>query len=248
MLHTQKLWPIHHFNCERLQSYTSAKSKPALPSRWLVGQFPSDRTWQKYLSLDLTPERLFLNNSKKKKKNLWNVFAPANEGGNTFLPLSQGDIRNRSLGFFNRTCSAEQWKHYTLECYPEKWYKVGLCFTVWWHLRADCWTISVILMFRCWIYDTGDWSSSSLWPRHVQTNRFSLFLMEYNIWKVWFQSEKLWRVWIAVTSSLVKYYCLQYKSHNGVRWEQWQGFDFCGEAPDFDRELSLFFSPPNVDL
>lgn len=174
-------------------------------------------------------------------KNLWNVFAPANEGGNTFLPLSQSDIRNRSLRFFNRTCSAEQWKHYTLECYPEKWYKVGRRVTVWWHLRADCWTISVILMFRCWIYDTGDWSSSSLWPRHVQTNRFSLFLMEYNIWKVLFQSEKLWRVWIAVTSSLVKYYCLQYKSHNGVRWEQWQGFDFAEKRQILTVNYLYFF-------
>lgn len=98
-------------------------------------------------------------------------------------------------------------------------------------------------LFRRWIYYMGDRSSSSLWPRRVLSNSLLTVSNGIQYLESFIATWKIMKAWIAATSSLVMDHCLKYKSCDGVRREQWQGFDFPGKFQLWPWFISIFFCP-----
>lgn len=132
---------------------------------------------------------------------------------------------------------------------PEKWNKVGHSFTVQWLLRADCWMISVILCLGAKFITWGIEVHHLCGLAVCTATACSLFQNGIQYLESFITTWKIMKAWIAATSSLVMDHCLKYKSCDGVRGEQWQGFDFPGKFQLWPWFISIFFlASLNVEL
>lgn len=98
-------------------------------------------------------------------------------------------------------------------------------------------------LFRCWIYDTEVWSSSSPWPRRVQSHGSltvsnGIQYLEYFFFAVW----KIMQTWIAAAFSRVMYHCLNINPVMACEGNNGNASTF-QKSLSSDCDLFLFFSP-----